>query len=78
MPTQRYALESGGDKRLEVSWKGFWKNLTVKLDGNVIGTVAGQKELKAGQGFELPDGSVLSETESWNWLHRMIHSAAHS
>ena len=59
MPTQRYALESGGDKRLEVSWKGMWKNFTITLGGNVVGTIAGQKELKAGQDFELPDGSVL-------------------
>ena len=59
MPTQRYALESGGAKRLEVSWKGLWKNLAIKLDGNVVGTIAGQKELKAGQDLELPDGSVL-------------------
>ena len=59
MPTQRYALENGGAKRLEISWKGLWKNLAIKLDGNVVGTIAGQKELKAGQDLELPDGSVL-------------------
>jgi hypothetical protein len=59
MPTQRYALESGGPERLEVSWKGVYKNFTIKLDDKVIGSLSGQKELKAGQDFTLPDGSVL-------------------
>jgi hypothetical protein len=59
MPTQRYALESGGPERLEVTWKGVYKNFTIKLDDKVIGSFPGQKELKAGQDFALPDGSVL-------------------
>lgn len=34
MPKQTYALETGGPKRLEVSWKGLYKDLTIALDGH--------------------------------------------
>jgi len=60
MPKQAFAFERDGPKRLEVSWKGRWKNVTVQLDGAPIGTVPGQKELSAGQEFQLPDGSTLT------------------
>jgi len=60
MPKQMYALEPGGPKQLEISWKGMWKDFTVKLDDQVIGGLSGQKELKAGKQFTLPDGSTLS------------------
>lgn len=59
MPQRTYALEKDGPKRLEISWKGLWKNLTIRLDGNTVGTIPGQKELSAGQEFHLPDGSTL-------------------
>lgn len=59
MAKQAYALEKGGLRRLEVSWKGFWKDVTVRLDGNVIGTVGGQRELLAGREFTLADGARL-------------------
>jgi hypothetical protein len=59
MPTQKYALESGGPKRLEISWKINWKDFTVKLDDQVIGTANSHKELKAGRNFRLPDDSTL-------------------
>ncbi|MFN2110692.1 MAG: hypothetical protein ACK2UI_13590 [Anaerolineae bacterium] len=55
-----YALEPGGSKRLEISWKGMYKDFMVKLDDEVIGELSGQKELKAGRQFALPDGSSLS------------------
>lgn len=60
MPTRKFALEQGGPKRVEVSWRAFWKDITVKLDGYVVGTIANQNELKQGRHFTLPDGSVLS------------------
>jgi len=59
VPTRKYALERGGPQRLEISWKGNWKNLTVRLDGEEIGSIADRKELKAGREFSLPDGSTL-------------------
>jgi hypothetical protein len=48
MPKQQYALEQGGPKRLEISWTGIWRNFTVRLDGQVVGTVENQKALRAG------------------------------
>lgn len=59
MPTQKYALEAGGEKRLELNWKGVYKNLTIKLDGVKIGTIPDDIALKQGQDFQLPDGSSL-------------------
>lgn len=59
MPKQTYALEPGGEKRLEVSWRWNWKDLTVSLDGNSIGVIPDQKALSAGREFRLPDGSTL-------------------
>ena len=60
MPTKKSALEQSGPTRLEVSWKHIWKNLTVRFDGNEIGSIAGQKELKAGQEFSVGDDSTLT------------------
>jgi hypothetical protein len=59
MPSCKYPLEKGGPKRLEVSWTGNWKDFTVRLDGNVLGTVIVYEQLKAGQEFTLDDGSIL-------------------
>lgn len=55
----KYALEKGGPKRLEISWTGNWKNVSIRLDGNEIGTFADAEEMKAGKEFTLPDGSSL-------------------
>jgi hypothetical protein len=64
MPSQAYALEKGGPKRLEVSWSGrSWsglrKDVTLRLDDLTIGTIPGWNDLSAGQEFPLPDGSTL-------------------
>jgi hypothetical protein len=59
MPSYKYPLEKGGPKRLEVSWTGSWKDFTVRLDENILGTVADYEHLKAGQEFNLDDGSIL-------------------
>lgn len=60
MAKKTFALESGGPQRLELSWGMFWKNFQVTLDGKPVGTVSGgQKELKQGVEFSLPDGSTL-------------------
>lgn len=55
-----YALERGGPKRLEVSWKAMWKDFTVKVDDRVVGTVSDPKQLREGKQFKLKDGSKLS------------------
>jgi lipopolysaccharide export LptBFGC system permease protein LptF len=44
---------------LEVSWKAFWKDVTVTADGGVLGVIPNQKALTAGQEFHLPDGATL-------------------
>jgi hypothetical protein len=54
-----YALEENGRRRLNISWKGPWKNLSVRLDDDLIGTVPTREELMAGREFALPDGSKL-------------------
>jgi lysylphosphatidylglycerol synthetase-like protein (DUF2156 family) len=59
MQKQSFAFERNGPRRLEIGWRAFWKDITVWLDGQVIGTFDGQKELKAGKEFPLPDGSKL-------------------
>jgi hypothetical protein len=59
MPKKQYALEKGGAKRLELSWGGMWRNFTVRLDGEVVGTIENQKALRAGQTFALADDSQI-------------------
>ncbi len=60
MAKQRFALETNGPKRLEISWGMFWRNITVRLDGQVVGTVPSKKELSQGYDIFLPDTSLLS------------------
>lgn len=59
MPAQTFALEHGQPKRLKVAWKWGWKNLTISLDGQPVGSVPDQLALSGGQDFPLPDGSTL-------------------
>lgn len=54
-----FALEPGGENRLQVSWKGMYKETSVFLDGQLVGTIQGQKALVSGQDFTLIDGSLL-------------------
>lgn len=59
MAKMLFALEPGGEKRLQVSWKGMYKETSVFLDDQLVGTIQGQKALAAGQDFTLIDGSVV-------------------
>ncbi len=59
MAKQAFALEAGGPKRLEVTWGGIYRNVTVKLDRRTLGTIADQRALAKGKDFRLPDGSKL-------------------
>ena len=59
MPKQSYPFEKDGPKRLELSWKALWKDLTIRLDGEQIGAIPTHKELTAGKEFTLPDSSIL-------------------
>jgi len=59
MPQKKFALEAGGPQRLEVSWRGGFKDLSVSLDGQSVASFEGPKELKEPQSVSLPDGSTL-------------------
>lgn len=59
MPKLRLAIDRGGPKRLEVSWKMGWKQFRVSMDGAEVGSAAGKSELREGREFLLPDGSRL-------------------
>ena len=59
MPKIKYAIEKGGPKRLEVSWKGNREETTIRLDGNIIGSISNREQLETGKEFSLEDGSCL-------------------
>jgi hypothetical protein len=59
MARLKYALDQGGPRRLEVSWKGNWNEVTVRLDDNVVGMIADIEQLKEGRDFQLEDGTSL-------------------
>lgn len=61
MPGQKLALDPGGPSRLELEWGGYMREFKIMLDGELIGEIdGGQRELKQGREFTLPDGSTLS------------------
>lgn len=61
MPEQRLTLEPGQKPRLRLEWGGYYREFKVFLDDALIGEIeGGQKALKAGHDFTLPDGTVLS------------------
>jgi hypothetical protein len=59
MPKWQYALETGGKKSLQVSTGQRWGNTELRLDGELVGTIATRKELATGKAFTLQDGEVL-------------------
>jgi len=59
MPTRLFSLKSGEPPSLEVSWHGFWRDFTVKFQGQTIGTIDSRAELNTGKEFLLPDRSKI-------------------
>ena len=59
MPSQRYALREGGSPCLEIEWRGTYRDLVVRYDGEVVSTVPDRRTLVEGQSLRLPDGSML-------------------
>jgi hypothetical protein len=57
MPLRTFTLPKGG--KLEIEWKGMWRDVAVRVDGALVGSVPTQKDMKAGRTFALPDGSTL-------------------
>jgi len=73
MPVQTYTLDPDNPKRLDISYKMFWRGAAVYLDGQEIGTVAGKQELLHGEEFKLPDGSTLKVRLTQSLLGSELH-----
>ena len=54
MPKQNYALERGGEKSLEISWKGRFINFEVRFEGNLLGTIPNKKNYRKDRYFNYP------------------------
>lgn len=59
MPTRRYALNRGESKRLELISSVRWTPLTIRLDGQEVGSIQTMEQLKNGKTFLLSDSSKL-------------------
>ncbi|MDO1451769.1 hypothetical protein Q0590_36180 [Rhodocytophaga aerolata] len=59
MPEKIYYLDPAKEQSLITRWGFNWKNFTILLNNQPIGTIATQKELKQGREFTLPDGQTL-------------------
>lgn len=59
MPVHTYPLERGGPKLVEVSWKGFYRNMIILYEDKELGAISGRAELKQGKCFVLPTGDEL-------------------
>lgn len=68
MPAERFALEKGGDERLELRWQMGWRNMRVNLDGEPVGDILTRKALREGRTVPLPDGSELYLQLDDKWL----------
>lgn len=60
MPKQRYALEKGGPKCLEISFTAGWRDFTIAHNAEHVATITDPDELKRGVTVALADGSSLS------------------
>jgi hypothetical protein len=64
MPKRKYAIDINEAQRLLISWEGglYYRqsDISVFLDGNLIGLIPAHVDLKQGQEFVLPDTSLLS------------------
>jgi len=60
MPVRKFALKEGEARRLEIHWKGRWKDVHVFLDSQMIANIPDQNALKEGRELLLKDGSRLT------------------
>lgn len=60
MASQSFAFEAGGEKRLDISWKGLYSNVEIWFDGRLIDTIYDSKKLSKGQEYHLNDGSTIN------------------
>lgn len=70
MSKKTFALGPHEEKRLEIRWGMFWRNVTISLDGARIGVIETKQQLKAGREFPLLDGSILSVSLESPWFDR--------
>lgn len=56
MPKQSFALEPGGPKRVEIEWRGIWKELKVRFDDTLLGEIPDGKALREGRTFAIDGG----------------------
>lgn len=59
MPKKVFALAKDQPSTIEIEWRGLWKDIRVRKDGQELGSIANQRELQAGKSFVLGDGSTL-------------------
>jgi len=59
MPKNVFQLASNDSRKVTVSWRGLFKDITVDLEGEQIMQLANKKELQAGRSALLGDGSTL-------------------
>ena len=62
MPKRNYALHDGGPNRIEVAWRGIFKDVVVTFDGKEILRFADRKALDVGGSYQLEDGATLNVT----------------
>lgn len=58
MPSRKYSLKADEPQRLEITWKGAWKNMKVLVDSQEIGQIDDMKALRAGKDFQIKEGTL--------------------
>lgn len=60
MPVNKFYLDDQKTQEITLSWRGFWKDITVAHNGHVLGGFQNFSHLKQGQSFHLHDGTLLN------------------
>ncbi len=60
MPRKLYSLDKEEKQILDVSWKGNFKNLVLKLNNKPLGKIQNKQELIQGKEFEISHNKILS------------------
>lgn len=55
----KLALKAGEPQRLALGWGSFWQPFEIGFDGQLVGRVETQQELRDGLSLRLPDGRGL-------------------
>lgn len=58
MPSRKYSLKTNEPQRLEITWKGAWKEMKVLVDSQEIGQIDDMKALRAGKDFQIKEGTL--------------------